>query len=449
MGHLILMITLRYYKGTILSGNVHIPHSTWDRTLNSYKALGMYYREALNYLKESGIPFQDNVMDPVPCPHLSADVLPRPYQVDALYSWEDAGRRGVVVLPTGAGKTHVGILAIQQVNAPTIVVVPTIDLMEQWRRRLSLAFSVDVGAYGGGEETLGPLTVSTYDSAYIRAEELGNKFPLIIFDEVHHLPSPGYSQIAELFASPFRLGLTATYEREDGLHSELPRLVGEKVYERKVSEMAGEHLAPFRVQRIYVDLTDQEGEEYRRNISKFREYLAKRGLRLRTQKDFQRLVIMSGRDPEAREALLARNRAMEIALNSSLKSEALRKILSETDDKTIVFTQHNQLVYRLSREFLIPAITHETPKDERSEILNMFREGRYRVIVTSKVLDEGIDVPDASLGIILSGTGSKREFIQRLGRLLRKVEGKEARLIEIVSRSTAEARTSHRRRSAL
>ncbi|MEM2002640.1 MAG: DEAD/DEAH box helicase, partial [Candidatus Methanomethylicaceae archaeon] len=279
--------------------------------------------------------------------------------------------------------------------------------------------------------------------------ELGNKFPLIIFDEVHHLPSPGYSQIAELFASPFRLGLTATYEREDGLHSELPRLVGEKVYERKVSEMAGEHLAPFKVQRIYVDLTDQEGEEYRRNISKFREYLAKRGLRMRTQKDFQRLVIMSGRDPEAREALLARNRAMEIALNSSLKSEALRKILSETDDKTIVFTQHNQLVYRLSREFLIPAITHETPKDERSEILNMFREGRYRVIVTSKVLDEGIDVPDASLGIILSGTGSKREFIQRLGRLLRKVEGKEARLIEIVSRSTAEARTSHRRRSAL
>ncbi|MEM3366306.1 MAG: DEAD/DEAH box helicase [Candidatus Methanomethyliaceae archaeon] len=388
-------------------------------------------------------------MDPVPCPSLSADVLPRPYQVDALYSWEDAGRRGVVVLPTGAGKTHVGILAIQQVNTPTIVVVPTIDLMEQWRRRLSLAFSVDVGAYGGGEETLGPLTVSTYDSAYIRAEELGNKFPLIIFDEVHHLPSPGYSQIAELFASPFRLGLTATYEREDGLHSELPRLVGEKVYERKVSEMAGEHLAPFRVQRIYVDLTDQEGEEYRRNISKFREYLAKRGLSLRTQKDFQRLVIMSGRDPEAREALLARNRAMEIALNSSLKSEALRKILSETDDKTIVFTQHNQLVYRLSREFLIPAITHETPKDERSEILSMFKEGRYRVIVTSKVLDEGIDVPDASLGIILSGTGSKREFIQRLGRLLRKVEGKEARLIEIVSRSTAEARTSHRRRSAL
>jgi superfamily II DNA or RNA helicase len=443
------MITLRYYKGTILSGSFHLPHSVWDSTLNSYKALGMYYRDALNYLKESGIPFQDKVMDPVPCPNLTADVTPRGYQVDALYSWEDAGRRGVVVLPTGAGKTIVGILAIQEVNAPTIVVVPTIDLMEQWRRRLHSAFSVDVGAYGGGEDTIGPFTVATYDSAYIRAEELGNRFPLIIFDEVHHLPSPGYSQIAELFASPFRLGLTATYEREDGLHSELPRLVGGKVYERKVSEMAGEHLAPFKVQRLYVDLTGEEEEEYRRNISTFREYLAKSGLRLRSQKDFQRLVIMSGRDPEAREALLSRNRAMEVALNSSNKVEALRKILSTTDEKAIVFTQHNQLVYRLSKEFLIPAITHETPKDERSEVLRAFREGKYRVIVTSKVLDEGIDVPDASLGIILSGTGSKREFVQRLGRLLRKVEGKEARLIEIVSRSTAEANTSRRRRAAL
>ncbi|MGC8936561.1 MAG: DEAD/DEAH box helicase [Candidatus Methanomethylicaceae archaeon] len=443
------MIILRYYRGTILSGSVHIPHSVWDDSLKSYKALGMYYRDAVDYLKESRIPFQDKVMDPVPCPDLKADVIPRPYQVDALYAWEDSGRRGVVVLPTGAGKTHVGILTIQEVNAPAIVIVPTIDLMEQWRRRLKSAFSVEVGAYGGGEDTIGPLTVATYDSAYIRAEELGNRFPLIIFDEVHHLPSPGYSQIAELFASPYRLGLTATYEREDGLHSELPRLVGGKVYERKVSEMAGEYLAPFKVQRIYVDLTEEEEEEYRRNISTFREYLAKRGLRLVKPRDFQRLIIISGRDPEAREALLSRNRAIEIAFNSSLKVEALREILSKTDEKTIIFTQHNQLVYRLSREFLIPAITHETPKEERAEILSAFSEGKYRAIVTSKVLDEGIDVPGASLGIILSGTGSKREFVQRLGRLLRKVEGKEARLIEIVSRSTAETRTSRRRRAAL
>ena len=307
-----------------------------------------------------------------------------------------------------------------------------------------------MGEYGGGENIIAPLTVATYDSAYLRAEELGNRFPLLIFYEVHHPPSPGYSQIAELFASPYRLGLTATYEREDGLHRDLPRLVGGKVYERRVAEMAGDHLAPFRIEKVYVDLTPEEEEEYRRNISTFREYLARRGITLRSPEDFQRLIMRSGRDLEAREALLARNRAMEIALNSSSKIDALREVVSDfLGEKTLIFTQHNQLVYRLSKEFLIPAITHKTPKEERAEVLNAFREGRYKVLVTSKVLDEGIDVPDASLGIILSGTGSKREFVQRLGRLLRKVEGKEARLIEIISRSTAETKVSHRRRGAL
>jgi len=444
------MLTLRYHRGTVLSGDVHLPHSVWDRSLGSYKTLGLYYLEALDYLKVSAIQFKDEVMDPPPCTFLRANIIPRGYQIEALDAWEQAGRRGIVVMPTGSGKTHVGMLAIEEVNQPALIVVPTIDLMDQWRRRLASSFSIDVGEYGGGENRIAPLTVATYDSAYLRAEELGNLFPLLIFDEVHHLPSPGYSQIAELFASPHRLGLTATYEREDGLHRELPRLVGGKVYERRVGEMAGDHLAPFSIEKVYVDLTPEEEEEYRRNTSTFREYLARRGITLRSPEDFQRLIMRSGRDPEAREALLARNRAMGIALNSSSKIDALREVVSDTlGERTLIFTQHNQLVYRLSKEFLIPAITHKTPKEERAEILNAFREGRYKVLVTSKVLDEGIDVPDASLGIILSGTGSKREFVQRLGRLLRKVEGKEARLIEIISRSTAETRVSYRRRGAL
>jgi superfamily II DNA or RNA helicase len=100
----------------------------------------------------------------------------------------------------------------------------------------------------------------------------------------------------------------------------------------------------------------------------------------------------------------------------------------------------------ISRRFLIPAVTYQTPKQERREILDRFRSGVYRVIVTSQVLDEGVDVPDASVGFILSGTGSPREFIQRLGRLLRKVEGKRAKLVEIVSRETMEVRISRRRR---
>lgn len=444
------MLRLRYLKGTILTGEVKVPHSVWDGSMRSYRAMGMHYAEATDYLRNSGIQFSDEVLDLLPHSRLNSDVEPRPYQLEALDAWIAAGMRGTVVLPTGSGKTIVGILAIIEVGAPSIVVVPTIDLMEQWRSRLSSSFSQEVGAYGGGESQLLPLTVATYDTAYLRAEELGNRFKLIIFDEVHHLPSPGFSQIAEVFASPYRLGLTATYEREDGLHEDLARLIGPKVYEQKVAEMAGDHLAPFRIEKIYVDLLPGEDEEYRRNLLIYKSFLAKSGMVIRSPQDLKRLIMRSARDREAREALLAKNRAMAIALNSASKKEALKQILRErAGEKTLIFTQHNDLVYRLSKELLIPAITHETPKDERAEILSAFRSGQYRTIVTSKVLDEGIDVPDASLGIILSGTGSRREFVQRLGRLLRKVDGKEATLIEVVSRSTAETGVSSRRRRAI
>src|SRR5207245_3136367 len=99
-----------------------------------------------------------------------------------------------------------------------------------------------------------------------------------------------------------------------------------------------------------------------------------------------------------------------------------------------------------SRRFLLPFITHTTSKDERHEALKGFREGRFRALATSKVLDEGIDVPEASIGVIVSGKGSSREFIQSLGRLLRKSEGKgQERLIEIVSSEASKNRVSYRR----
>lgn len=155
----------------------------------------------------------------------------------------------------------------------------------------------------------------------------------------------------------------------------------------------------------------------------------------------------TNRDKEARTALLARNKASEIALNSESKILALQNILgSRPNEKVIIFTQHNQLVHSISRRYLLPYITYHTNRNERREILEWFRQGRFRIIVTSKVLDEGIDIPEASLGIIVSGTGSSREFVQRLGRLLRKKEGKEAELIELVSRATMETRTSARRK---
>jgi superfamily II DNA or RNA helicase len=187
--------------------------------------------------------------------------------------------------------------------------------------------------------------------------------------------------------------------------------------------------------------------EYDRGFAVYRGFIRTRGIRIRSAQDYQRLVMRTGRDPEARRAILARNRAMDVALNSSRKVDHLKHLLqANPDDKALIFTRHNKLVYRISREMLIPAITHQTPKEERQEILQRFKAGKYRRIVTSQVLDEGVDVPDASLAVVLSGTGSSRQFIQRLGRVLRKGEGKQARMVELVSEGTAETRISRRRR---
>ncbi len=430
----------------MIQGEVATPYGRWDPRVEAYRAMAIYYPDILQYLEDSDLHYRDRVPEPRPCPALECDVELRRYQQRALEAWLEAGRRGVIVLPTGAGKTYIALKAIEVVNRAVLVVVPTLDLMMQWREELENHFGVEVGAYGGGEQLLRALTVTTYDSAYIRAPQLGNKFLLLILDEVHHLPAPSYSQIAEMYIAPYRMGLTATYQRQDGRHQELPRLVGGKVYELEVEDLAGKHLSPYTHQKVFVDLKPQEQKLYRKEYGRFTGYLKRRGIQLRSPEDFQRFIMRTGADPEAREALLARNRALKIALNSRAKLDRLAELLQiHREEKTLIFTRHNQLVYRISRRFLVPAITHQTPREERKEILDKFKAGEYRVLVTSQVLDEGVDVPDATVGFILSGTGSSREYIQRLGRILRKRKGKQAKLIELVARETVETRISRRR----
>ena len=452
------MIKISFKQGTLLiQGNVRVPNSTWDERSGSFRALAMYYRDIISYLENSGIEFEDSVLDLLPCPNLAEayeasgkKLNLRDYQAESLVSWSENEKWGVLVLPTGSGKTLTGIRAIAGCNIPALIIVPTLDLLEQWKTQLEAAFSMEIGKLGGGEKKILPITVSTYDSAYIHAETLGNRFGLLIFDEVHHLPAAGYRSIAEFSAASCRLGLTATYEREDGLHTELNRLVGGKVYEKKVSELAGGHLAPYTIKRVSVTLTTGEQKEYDRNYSVFLNYLKKTGLVMRGAQDFQKLVMKSGRDPEARKALLARNAARDLAFNSDSKIEKLREILEQhREDRVFIFTEHNRLVHRISNTFFIPAITYRTPSKERNSILEKFRAGSYRAVVTSKVLDEGIDVPEANIGIIASGTGSKRAYVQRLGRILRKKEGKEAVLYEIIASETSETGTAQRRKGAL
>jgi len=451
-----LKTSISYDGGTvIIRGLAHIPFATVDPRTNSLRAQALHYSNIIAYLEESAIDYNDFVMDLIPSPlFVTTDLSLRDYQKKALEKWVKAGMKGCVVLPTGSGKTIIGIKAIERVNSATLIVVPTLDLMGQWTEVLSKHFTnAKIGNLGGGTDDIQSITVATYDSAYLRAASIGNKFSLIVFDEVHHLAAPGYRSIAEQMAAPYRLGLTATIEREDNLHKDFPKLVGGVVFQAYPSELAKDkHLAPYEIERRQVKMTLQEKQEYERNYGTYQVYLNKVGIKMNYAGAFQRLIMMSAKSKAARQALLARNKAMEIALNSKSKMEELREILVENrGSKTIIFTQHNSLVHEISDRFFIPLITHKTGKEERQDTLAGFKEGRYLAIVTSKVLDEGVDVPDAELGIIVSGTGSGREFIQRLGRLLRpkRDPAKKAKLIEIISSDTRETSTSAKRKKAL
>ncbi len=467
-------IELRYEDGTIridgleqsplspASLRTAVPDLEMDPRTDGWRIPASQYAALRAVLDGTAVAIDDHVLDLEAMATLASAYELRDYQQTALETWLETDRwadgpthrslgrapAGVLELPTGSGKTVIALKAIERLATPTLVVVPTIDLLEQWERELAREFDGPIGRFGGGEQRLEPITVSTYDSAYLKADSVGDRFGCVVFDEVHHLGGEGYREIARLLAAPARLGLTATFERPDGAHEVIEDLVGPLVHRVDVDALAGDHLAEYDIKRLEVALTPDEREEYERNQDVFTSYLVKSGIDMRSGSDYQELVKRSGNDPEARKALLARQRAREIMFGSEAKLEALTEILDDhRDERIIVFTAHNDLAYDVSERFLIPTITHQTGAAERREILERFREGTYTRIVTSNVLDEGVDVPDANVAVVLSGSGSEREFTQRLGRILRPTaDGNRALLYEVVSEGTGEERVAERRR---
>jgi superfamily II DNA or RNA helicase len=158
-------------------------------------------------------------------------------------------------------------------------------------------------------------------------------------------------------------------------------------------------------------------------------------------------IIRSSRNAEGRRAFDAYRRQRAIAFTAPAKRDYVERLLHQhRRDRAIIFTQDNATVHLVARRFLLPAITHQTRVSERSEILDGLAKGRYTAIATSKVLNEGVDVPEANVAIVMSGSGSVREHVQRLGRILRKRDGKQAILYELIAGGTSEAFTSQRRR---
>ena len=447
-------LKINFDKGTLILQNVpeglqsDLPDIRWDERTLTFRAPAYRYRRIVSQLRAHDVSYQDTARQFTiePFTHQQS-ITPYPYQTEAIDAWHANGKRGVVILPTGAGKTFIAILLIAETQRPTLVHVPTIDLMHQWHAVLEEHFGQEIGLYGGGQHELRDITVTTYQSAVMHAPHYGNRFGFVVFDECHHLPGEQYQYAAISSIAPFRLGLTATPERVDGKESRLYALVGERCYEARVQELSGKTLSEYRVVTITVEMEDTERVQYEAARRTYLGFLKQAKINMGTSHGWHTFLWKASQSDEGRAAFKAYLTQKQLSFASTTKQEWVWKLIQRhRGDRIIIFTQDNDTAYHIGTRFFLPVLTHQTKLKERNSFLDRFRDGTYSILVTSKVLNEGVDVPEANVAIIVSGSGSVREHVQRLGRILRKREGKQAVLYELISKQTSEHFVNRRRR---
>jgi superfamily II DNA or RNA helicase len=423
------------------------PYLVWDERIHAWRT------EAVNHprFREDAAAYHLSLHDEAErffdCPPLNPNLPPlRPDQEAALQAWERASRRGLVVKPTGTGKTEIALAIIARHRVSALIVTPLRDLMYQWQRRIKQGLGFDAGVLGDGRREICPITVTTYDSAYIHMKEIGNRYRLIVYDEAHHLPGPTLHESALDCLAPMRLGLTATPQRADGGDRMLDDLIGPVVCEEKISEARGKTLADYAIVRVPIYLTEEEQAEFDRLSRKIRAYVARRRREERRFDWKEDLARLSRTDPEAKEILRCYRRKLTLTHRSSEKLRVVEDVLTlHRTQQCVIFTASNRMALDVSARFLIPALTAHSDKRERNIVLDGFAKGTIRALAACEVLNEGWDAPALKVGVVLGGEKGVKEAVQRLGRLLRRSGDRSARLYEVVVQESPDVTRARRR----
>lgn len=362
----------------------------------------------------------------------------RPYQAAALAAWDAAGRRGLVVLPTGAGKTRVAIAAMARARARTLVLAPTRVLLTQWHGQLAQALPGPVGLLGDGEHDVRPVTVATFESAWRHMARIGDRFELLVVDEAHHFGRGLRDEALEMCTAGARLGLTATPPDDPASAARLEVLLGRVVFALGVRDLAGRFLAPFDLITLHLDLDPGERREYEALRQAFTA-VSRPFFRANPAASWTEFMRAARETDAGRRALVAWRRARALLAFTRAKAATLRELLARhREARVLVFTADNPTAYAIAREHLIMPITCDVGRAERAEALRRFAAGELRALVSARVLNEGLDVPDAEVGIVVGATQGEREQVQRVGRLLRPAPGKRALIYDLVTRGTPE-----------
>lgn len=343
----------------------------------------------------------------------------RDYQKESAAAFYQAGRvqggSGVIVLPCGAGKTMVGLAAIDQVKENTLVLTSSLTSVRQWKRELldkTTLPAESIAEYSGESKQTAPITLATYQILSYRSSK-ADEFPhfqlfnarswgLIIYDEVHLLPAPVFRITAELQARR-RLGLTATLIREDGKEGDVFALIGPKRYDVPWRELESQgFIAAAECTEIRVPQDAERQMEY---------------------------------------ALADKRYQFRIAAENPRKYEVVKALLKkERGHRILIIGEYLDQLKRIAELTQLSLVTGKTSQPERDRLYEQFRSGAISGLVLSRVGNFALDLPDADVLIQVSGKyGSRQEEAQRLGRVLRpKTDGHSAQFYTLVSLRTCE-----------
>jgi superfamily II DNA or RNA helicase len=441
----VVAVRVQFDRGTLIL-DAALAGAVFDERTRNHRASAHRYRDVRDAARVDGVALDDRLGAHWRARSTSWSHVPlRSYQSEALSAWMDA-MWGTIVLPTGSGKTHIALAAAAALRAPTVILCPTRVLLAQWVDAIRAFYGGPVGVVGDGEHTVEDVTVMTFESAYRKMDAIGDRFALLVVDEAHHFAAGVRGEALEACAAPYRLGLTATAP-DAGSEGEamLADLVGATVFEKSIGDLTGEHLAPFDVVRLRVALDREERNRYVKLARPFLQM--KYELRLGDPRiDWDSMVRVMAKTPAGRRALSGWHRAVALATFPAEKRLlASRLVDRHTGDRTLVFAALAEDARTISRDNLVPAITADTRRAERDEILARFRDGEVRCVVSARVLNEGVDVPEANVAVLLGASLGVREQIQRIGRVLRPRPGKRAVVYDVATSHTIDADRSDRK----
>jgi superfamily II DNA or RNA helicase len=346
-------------------------------------------------------------------------LAPRGWQLQAMREWGRAGHRGIVSVVTGGGKTVFALSCIDKIRpAATLIIVPTAALLDQWWAEAASYFDLDLDEInvitGNKRFQLGAINIAVLNTAAKLPERMGELSCFLIVDECHKAASEQFRTVLDVstFAS---LGLSATPERpyDEGLTEVLIPALGPVIFTYDyAAALRDEVIVPFRLSNIVFELEEDRQVEYDKLSRSIARSISRLG-------------------PEAEETIalfLKRARVLNLSLNRV--KLAIKLIAANRGKRTLVFHEDieacNLIHAVLASNRVKSGIYHsKMPLRARALMLSEYRNGGIDVLVTCRALDEGFNVPETELGIIAASTATRRQRIQRLGRIVRPAKGKQ------------------------